>query len=42
MFQAECADAVELRKLGTDMTDIIDGFDMLKQDYNGRLTARLQ
>ncbi|KAG1856546.1 hypothetical protein C8R48DRAFT_718513 [Suillus tomentosus] len=42
MFQAECAGAVELRKLGTDMTDIIDGFDMLKQDYNGHLTARLQ
>ncbi|KAG1803455.1 hypothetical protein EV424DRAFT_1544870 [Suillus variegatus] len=39
MFQAECADAVELRKLGTDMTDIIDGFDMLKQDYNGLLKA---
>lgn len=42
MFQAECTGAVELRKLGTDMTDIIDGFDMLKQDYNGHLTARLQ
>ncbi|KAG1883761.1 hypothetical protein F4604DRAFT_1736199 [Suillus subluteus] len=42
MFQDECAGAVELLKLGTDMTDIIDGFDMLKQDYNGHWTARLQ
>lgn len=33
MFQAECAGAVELLKLGTHMTDIVDGFDVLKQDY---------
>lgn len=42
MFQAECAGAVKLLELGTDMTDIIDGFDMFKQDYNGHCTARLQ
>lgn len=42
MFQAECTSAVELLRLGTDMTDIIDGFDMLKQDYNGCWTAMLQ
>ncbi|KAG1740946.1 hypothetical protein EDB19DRAFT_1706968 [Suillus lakei] len=42
MFQAECTSAVELLKLGAGMTDIIDGFDMLKQDYNGHWKARLQ
>ncbi|KAG1765549.1 hypothetical protein EDD22DRAFT_880433 [Suillus occidentalis] len=42
MFQAECTSAIELLKLGTDMTGIIDGFDMLKQEYNGHRTAMLQ
>jgi hypothetical protein len=42
MFQAECTSAVELLKLGTDITDIIDGFDMLKQDYNEHWTVMLQ
>jgi hypothetical protein len=42
MFQAECADAVELLKLGTDMTDIINGFDILKREFKGHWTTRLQ
>jgi hypothetical protein len=42
MFQDECTSAVELLQLGTDMTDIIDGFDMLKQDYDRHRTAMLQ
>ncbi|KAG1733875.1 uncharacterized protein EDB91DRAFT_1147733 [Suillus paluster] len=31
-FRAECKSAVELLKIGVHMTDIIDGFDLLKQD----------
>ncbi|KAG2127988.1 hypothetical protein DEU56DRAFT_819796 [Suillus clintonianus] len=42
MFQAECTSAVGLLERGVDMADIIDGFDMLKQDLSGHRMARLQ
>ncbi|OJA17732.1 hypothetical protein AZE42_04791, partial [Rhizopogon vesiculosus] len=42
LFQAECKNAAELLKLGVDMTDIIDGFDLVEQDFNGYRKAGLQ
>ncbi|KAG0695844.1 hypothetical protein DFH29DRAFT_953669 [Suillus ampliporus] len=38
MFHVECKSTVELLKRGVDMVDIIDGFDLLKQDSNGYST----
>jgi hypothetical protein len=46
MFQSECEHAVELLHLGVDMTDIIDGFDLLKQNFEAeslrRIDAKIQ
>lgn len=40
MFQSECEHAVELLHLGVDMTDIIDGFDLLKQNFEAESRLR--
>jgi len=42
LFQTECESAAELLMLGIDMTDVIDGFDLLKQDFNSYQRPGLQ